>query len=299
MATRILVKRKKSSDYNAEHKKETSMTVSPGELYYNLSDKVLYVGNSEDEKIQDKKHLSEITVTETEESSKTNISFYVGENNTNKYEKNLDDVLVGKSRDVTEKIAGTDISDIFESDGKTVINASNVTESIAGTPINDIFSLNEDGSISSKVSTAQQADSATRLSSGTVGSNTKPVFFENGIPKAVSSTFLTKVPLADNNSVGGVKIGYKGQVVIEGLRYAVELDNSGFAYVKIPEASDVDLSNYTTKDYVDNVIKETKTFDTVTFNKETKELVFMLEGIQVASCILDIDSGSNLTWKTF
>lgn len=279
MATRILVKRKKSSDYNAEHKKETSMTVGPGELYYNLSDKVLYAGNSEDEKIQDKKHLSEITVTETEKGSKTNISFYVGENVNNKYEKNLDNVLVGQSKDVTEKIAGTLVSDIFELDGKTVTNASNVTGSIAGIPINDIFSLNEDGGTSSKVSAAQNSDTATRLSVETVGSDTKPVFFENGVPKAVKSTFLTKVPLSDSNNVGGIKIGYKGQTVINGLSYAVELDNSGFAYVKIPESSE--------------------TFDSVIFNKETKELVFMLEGNQVASCILDIDSSSNLTWKTF
>lgn len=64
---------------------------------------------------------------------------------------------VGKAKEVTEKINGHNISDIFQSDGITAKQATNATTSVGGRAISEIFEANG----STKVKQATLADTAT------------------------------------------------------------------------------------------------------------------------------------------
>ena len=78
------------------------------------------------------------------------------------------------------KINGVLSTDIFESDKKTVKNATNVTGTIDGRLISSIFS--------GDTSIVQQA---ARLDVGRLGYESMPVYFENGVPRECKTQILT------------------------------------------------------------------------------------------------------------
>lgn len=81
MATLIRLKRKTTPGNN-------NVVLAAGEAYYNLSDKELYVGNSDGESVDsNKKHIAQITI-DTSVGDNT-IAFSIGEGSKNRYEKTI------------------------------------------------------------------------------------------------------------------------------------------------------------------------------------------------------------------
>lgn len=141
MATLIKLRRKKSSGNNG-------VTLAAGEAYYNLADKHLFVGNSENEEVTSKKHIAQITP--IEKGSNT-IAFQIGEDSSNLYEKTID--------------AGT-LSGSIEN----AKNASNVTASIGGVAISTLFNVSNGKPISIKnATTATKATYASDSTTQTIG----------------------------------------------------------------------------------------------------------------------------------
>lgn len=112
------IKRKKSTGNN-------NVKLLAGEPYYNLADKRLYVGDSDNQSLSQKKHVAQITNLDSAANGK--IKFQIGEDPTNVYEKELQLTITGvqeAAANVTTSINGVNISEIFESDGKKVKNAT-------------------------------------------------------------------------------------------------------------------------------------------------------------------------------
>lgn len=80
MATLIKVKRKRSTGNG-------NMIVNSGEPFYNMADKHFYIGNKENESVSSKKHIAEIT---NLSSAADTISFQIGEDAKNKFEKKIE-----------------------------------------------------------------------------------------------------------------------------------------------------------------------------------------------------------------
>lgn len=112
------IKRKKSTGNN-------NVKLLAGEPYYNLADKRLYIGDNDNQSLSQKKHVAQITNLDSSASGK--IKFQIGEDPTNVYEKELQLTIEGvqeAAANVTTSINGTNISEIFEADGKKVKNAT-------------------------------------------------------------------------------------------------------------------------------------------------------------------------------
>lgn len=85
MATTVRVKRKKSSG-------NEGVTLKAGEPYYNLKDKTLFVGASDNENVVGKKHVAQITNLAAETGRGDTIKFRIGENTANEYEQTINGV---------------------------------------------------------------------------------------------------------------------------------------------------------------------------------------------------------------
>lgn len=70
--TLIKFKRKKSSS-------NEDITLHAGEPFYNLSDKRLYIGSKDGEKLENKKHVAEVTLIKDASGTR----FQIGEDSTN------------------------------------------------------------------------------------------------------------------------------------------------------------------------------------------------------------------------
>ena len=76
MATKIRLKRKKSST-------NSNIKVDTGEPFYNIKDRHLYIGNSEQEDVTKKKHISEVSVVRSDSNG---MKVQIGEDTKNTFE---------------------------------------------------------------------------------------------------------------------------------------------------------------------------------------------------------------------
>ena len=150
MATLIRLKRKKSSGNNG-------VVLTAGEAYYNLADKRLYVGNTDNDDISSvsKKHIAQITAIEA---GATTVKFQLGEDESNVYEKTI----------TAEAIEGTI---------ENAKNAQNLTSTIAGTPLSNLFNMS--GGKPTSVKSATSATSATNATN----------YYKNGKQTSIASSF--------------------------------------------------------------------------------------------------------------
>lgn len=79
MITRIRLKRKTTTG-------NSKVVLQTGEPYYNTKDKRLYIGDSENQSLTNKKHIAQVT---TQTADDDTISFWVGEDTTNTYNKTI------------------------------------------------------------------------------------------------------------------------------------------------------------------------------------------------------------------
>ena len=132
MATLIRLKRKVSSGNNG-------ITLKRGEPYYNISDKHLYVGNENDEKLtNERKHITQITSVEGIGESgpdlnndpwegKDTVEFYIGEDTNNCYKKVIEYV---KKSHIADCVADGCISNINVEGTEIVVTEKCIAGSI-------------------------------------------------------------------------------------------------------------------------------------------------------------------------
>ena len=143
MSTVIRFKRKKLSETNNGI---DNVKLLPGEPLYNLNNNHFYIGNSTGTP-------DDITKITSESDASNVVSFHIGSDSNNKYEK-----IINNVENVTGQINGKDISFIFEKDGTTVksaTSAATVTDKIKNISITDIFE--SDGTTSGISRTVQSA----------------------------------------------------------------------------------------------------------------------------------------------
>lgn len=140
MSTVIRFKRKNTTGSDG-------ITLLPGEPFFNVKDKKFYIGNSNGTP-------DDITKITSESDASNIVSFHIGSDSNNKYEK-----IINNVENVTGKINGKNISSIFESDGTTVKSSTS----------------------SKKLTTS-------------AGSATQPIYFKEGVPVATEFELKTSVP---------------------------------------------------------------------------------------------------------
>ena len=135
MATIIRLKRRTSAG-------NSGVILQAGEAYYNIADKKLYIGNQDEELIDDNtKSLTDITDFSTDGTA--DIKFQIGPNPDNNFEHHVDNVNTATT--VTERIGQYNIEDIFASDTlNPTVNyakiATTASSTVSGISLDDVAS---------------------------------------------------------------------------------------------------------------------------------------------------------------
>ena len=208
MSTVIRFKRKKLSE--GTNNIEANVKLFPGEPLYNLNDNHFYIGNSNGTP-------DDITKITSNSAASNVVSFHIGSDTNNKYEKTINDV-----ENVTTKINGKNITDIFEDDGTTVKS-----------------------SISSEKLTTN------------AGSATQPVYFANGKPVACDNS----IDKATTTKLGLVKIGYEKPVGESKNYQPVLMSNDGKLYVEVTGEISGTITNAKDAQNVTSLINGKKIID--------------------------------------